>query len=148
MWDSKVETKLSLNFWNRCAHSKSNWTFLRLTWAGVEFCIFPMLHKCISSPAQVSDVMTDFIKRLKENFASWLDGLALPGEVMGFARDLFTVATEGNLSTRAKEVVPSTDEGQFILKLDDEQRYSSFALTGLQSFGLMSEHTSSLMLRK
>lgn len=30
---------------------------------------FPGLRKCISSPAQLMDVMTDFIARLKENFS-------------------------------------------------------------------------------
>ncbi len=34
-----------------------------------------------------------------------------------FARDPFGVATERDLSTRAKEVVSSTDKGKFILKL-------------------------------
>lgn len=31
---------------------------------------FPTLRKCISFPAQITDVMTDFIVRLKENFAA------------------------------------------------------------------------------
>uniref|UniRef100_A0A669CMJ3 Uncharacterized protein n=1 Tax=Oreochromis niloticus TaxID=8128 RepID=A0A669CMJ3_ORENI len=42
---------------------------------------FPKLRKCTSSPTQVTDVMTDFIVRLKENFLGRLDGLALPTEV-------------------------------------------------------------------
>lgn len=70
--------------------------------------------------------MTDFIARLKENFSGRLDGLALPTEVMSFARDPFSVSTEGDLSIRAKEVVPSTDEGKFILELVDMQ--SSLAM--------------------
>ena len=82
---------------------------------------FPTLRKCISSPAQITDVMRDFTARLKENFAGRLDGLVLPTEVMGFARNPFTVATEGDLSARAKEVVPSIDEGRFILELVDMQ---------------------------
>lgn len=40
---------------------------------------------------------------------------------MGFARDLFIVATVRDLSTRAKEVVPSIDEGKFIFELVDMQ---------------------------
>lgn len=82
---------------------------------------FPTLRKCTSSPTQVTDVMTDFIVRLKANFSGRLDGLALPTEVMSFARDPFSVSTEGDLSIRAKEVVPSTDEGKFILELVDMQ---------------------------
>lgn len=82
---------------------------------------FPNLRKCIVSPAQMTDVMTDFIARLKENFAGRLDGLVLPTEVMGFARDPFTVATEGDFSSKAKEVVPSIDEGKFLLELVDIQ---------------------------
>ncbi len=81
----------------------------------------PTLCKCISSPAQVTDVMTHFIARLKENFASRLDWLALLTEVMDYARDPFTVAIEGGLSARAKEVVPSIDEGKFTLELVDMQ---------------------------
>uniref|UniRef100_A0A3Q4GBG0 HAT C-terminal dimerisation domain-containing protein n=1 Tax=Neolamprologus brichardi TaxID=32507 RepID=A0A3Q4GBG0_NEOBR len=73
---------------------------------------FPTLRKCISSSTQVTDVMTDFIVRLKENFSGRLDGLALPTEVMSFARDPF--------------MVPSTDEGKFILELVDMQ--SSLAM--------------------
>ena len=63
--------------------------------------------------------MTDFVARLKENFADRLDGLALPTEVMCFARDLFTVAIEGALSAKAKEVAVPIDEGKFILELVD-----------------------------
>ncbi len=55
---------------------------------------FPTLRKFISSPAQITDVMTDFIARLKMNFAGRLDGLVLPSEVAVFVRDPFTVALE------------------------------------------------------
>uniref|UniRef100_A0A8C1PBE8 HAT C-terminal dimerisation domain-containing protein n=1 Tax=Cyprinus carpio TaxID=7962 RepID=A0A8C1PBE8_CYPCA len=65
---------------------------------------FPTLRKCISSPAQITDVMTDFIARLKMNFAGRLDGLVLPTEVAVFVRDPFTVAIEGDLSARAKQL--------------------------------------------
>uniref|UniRef100_A0A8C1IF94 HAT C-terminal dimerisation domain-containing protein n=1 Tax=Cyprinus carpio TaxID=7962 RepID=A0A8C1IF94_CYPCA len=61
---------------------------------------FPPPRKCISSPAQITDVMTDFIARLKMNFAGRLDGLVLPTEVAIFVRDPFTVAIEGDLSAR------------------------------------------------
>uniref|UniRef100_A0A8C1IF79 HAT C-terminal dimerisation domain-containing protein n=1 Tax=Cyprinus carpio TaxID=7962 RepID=A0A8C1IF79_CYPCA len=80
---------------------------------------FPPPRKCISSPAQITDVMTDFIARLKMNFAGRLDGLVLPTEVAIFVRDPFTVAIEGDLSARAKQVVPSIDKGKFSLKLVD-----------------------------
>lgn len=80
---------------------------------------FPTLRKCISSPAQITNVMTDFIARLKMNFAGRLDGLVLPTEVAVFVRDPFTVAIEGDLSARAKQVVPSIDEGKFTLELVD-----------------------------
>uniref|UniRef100_A0A8C2DHQ3 DUF4371 domain-containing protein n=1 Tax=Cyprinus carpio TaxID=7962 RepID=A0A8C2DHQ3_CYPCA len=80
---------------------------------------FPPPRKCISSPAQITDVMTDFIARLKMNFAGRLDGLVLPTEVAVFVRDPFTVAIEGDLSARAKQVVPSIDEGKFTLELVD-----------------------------
>ncbi len=82
---------------------------------------FPTLRKYISSPAQITDVMTDFIARLKMNFAGRLDGLVLPSEVAVFVRDPFTVALEGDLSARAKQVVPSIDEGKFTLELVDMQ---------------------------
>ncbi len=82
---------------------------------------FPTLRKFISSPAQITDVMTDFIARLKMNFAGRLDGLVLPSEVAVFVRDPFTVALEGDLSARAKQVVPSIDEGKFTLELVDMQ---------------------------
>ena len=80
---------------------------------------FPTLCKCISSPARITAVMTDFVARLKENFADRLDGLALPTEVMCFARDPFTVAIEGALSAKAKELAVPIDEGKFILELVD-----------------------------
>ncbi|XP_058626113.1 SCAN domain-containing protein 3-like [Onychostoma macrolepis] len=82
---------------------------------------FPTLRKFISSPAQITDVMTDFIARLKMNCAGRLDGLVLPSEVALFVRDPFTVALEGDLSARAKQVVPSIDEGKFTLELVDMQ---------------------------
>lgn len=78
---------------------------------------FPTLRKRITAPAQVTAVMTDFITKLTDNFASRLDGLALPIEVMHFAKDPITVATDGDLSTRAKEVVLSVDQGMFIQEL-------------------------------
>lgn len=53
------------------------------------------------------------------NFAGRLDGLVLPTEVAVFVRDPFTVAIEGDLSARAKQVVPSIDEGKFTLELVD-----------------------------
>lgn len=49
---------------------------------------------------------------------------------MVFARDPFTVATAGGISTRAKEVVPSIDDGKFILELVDLQS----SLTMAQEF--------------
>lgn len=82
---------------------------------------FLTLRTCISSPAQIRDVMTDFIASLKKNFAGRLDGLVLPTEVAIFARDPFTVAIEGDLSVRANKVVPSINEGKFTLKLVDMQ---------------------------
>ena len=83
---------------------------------------FPTLCKCISSPARIMSIMsimTDFVAKLKENFADRLDGLALPTEVMCFARDPFTVAIEGALSAKAKELAVPIDEGKFILELVD-----------------------------
>ncbi|KAG2458614.1 ZBT47 protein, partial [Polypterus senegalus] len=65
--------------------------------------------------------MTDFIAMLKNNFAGRLDGLDLPTELAVFVRDPFTVAIEGDLSARAKKLVPSIDEGKFTLKLVDMQ---------------------------
>ncbi|RXN38167.1 SCAN domain-containing 3-like isoform X2 [Labeo rohita] len=82
---------------------------------------FPTLRKCISSPAQITDVMTDFIAMLKNNFVGRLDGLDLPTELAVFVRDPFTVAIEGDLSARAKKLVPSIDEGKFTLELVDMQ---------------------------
>ncbi|KAL0152649.1 hypothetical protein M9458_052372 [Cirrhinus mrigala] len=82
---------------------------------------FPTLRKCISSPTQITDVMTDFIAMLKNNFAGRLDGLDLPTELAVFVRDPFTVAIEGDLSARAKKLVPSIDEGKFTLELVDMQ---------------------------
>uniref|UniRef100_A0A3B5B1D1 HAT C-terminal dimerisation domain-containing protein n=1 Tax=Stegastes partitus TaxID=144197 RepID=A0A3B5B1D1_9TELE len=63
---------------------------------------FPPLRKCISFPLRITDMMTGFI--MKDNFTSRLDRLVLLTDVMSF-----------DLSTRAKEVVPSIDEGKFIL---------------------------------
>ncbi|KAG2458315.1 SCND3 protein, partial [Polypterus senegalus] len=82
---------------------------------------FPTLRKCISSPTQITDVMTGFIAMLKNNFAGRLDGLDLPTELAVFVRDPFTVAIEGDLSARAKKLVPSIDEGKFTLELVDMQ---------------------------
>lgn len=67
---------------------------------------------------------------MKENFSGRLDGLALPTEVMSFTRDPFSVSTEGDLSVRAKEAVPSTDEGTFILQLVDMQSSVATAQDG------------------
>lgn len=88
---------------------------------------FPTLRKCISSPLQITDVMAGFMTRLKENFTSRLDRLVLPTDVMSFAKNPFTAATHQDLSTRAKEVVPSIDEGKFILELVDMQSSRAMA---------------------
>ncbi|KAL1276497.1 hypothetical protein QQF64_036120 [Cirrhinus molitorella] len=105
---------------------------------------FPTLRKCISSPAQITDVMTDFIAMLKNDFAGRLDGLDLPTEVAVFVRDPFTVAIEGDFSARAKKVVPSI-EGKFTLELVDMQLSVTMAqelsTNGLQCFGLMSTYS-------
>ncbi|KAL2092927.1 hypothetical protein ACEWY4_010239 [Coilia grayii] len=95
---------------------------------------FPTLRKHISSPAQITDVMTDFIAKLKDNFAGRLDGLTLPMEVMAFARDPFTAAKEGDLSASAKQAVPSIDEGKFVLELVDMQSSATMA-TALRNDG-------------
>uniref|UniRef100_A0A8C5N8A0 DUF4371 domain-containing protein n=1 Tax=Gouania willdenowi TaxID=441366 RepID=A0A8C5N8A0_GOUWI len=88
---------------------------------------FPTLRKCISSTLQITDVMTGFIARLKENFTSRLDRLVLPTDVMSFAKNPFTAATHQDLSTKAKQVVPSIDEGKFILELVDMQSSQAMA---------------------
>ncbi|XP_062418016.1 scavenger receptor cysteine-rich type 1 protein M130-like, partial [Pungitius pungitius] len=94
------------------------------------------LRECITSTysssivdltcSEITDVMTDFIASLKKNFAGRLDGLVLPTEVAVFARDPFTVAIEGDLSARAKDVVPSSDEGKFTLELVDMQSSTGY----------------------
>ncbi|QQP57713.1 Uncharacterized protein FKW44_002793 [Caligus rogercresseyi] len=89
---------------------------------------FPTLREHIASPAQITDVMRDFIAKLKENFAGRLDGLTLPTEIMAFARDPFTTEKEGDLSARAKQAVPSIDEGKFILQLVDMQSSATMAV--------------------
>lgn len=65
--------------------------------------------------------MTDFITRLKENFAVRVDQLVLPTQVMPFSRDPFIVASEGGISAGAKEALPTIDEGKFIPRLVDMQ---------------------------
>uniref|UniRef100_A0A3B4ZF37 HAT C-terminal dimerisation domain-containing protein n=1 Tax=Stegastes partitus TaxID=144197 RepID=A0A3B4ZF37_9TELE len=83
---------------------------------------FPTVHKCITPTAPVTAAMTDLVAKLKDNFASRLDGLSLPTEVKRFTKDPFSaLATDDNLSTCAKQVVPSIDEVQFILELVDMQ---------------------------
>lgn len=62
---------------------------------------FSTLIKCISAPAQTMDVMTDFMMRLKANFAGQVNR---PTEVMGFARDLFNVATERVLFPKGRDL--------------------------------------------
>lgn len=46
-----------------------------------------------------------------------LDGLTLAREVVYFARDPFTVATEGDFSSKVEEVILPIDEGKFLLEL-------------------------------
>lgn len=82
---------------------------------------FPTLCRQISSPDQIKVLMTDFITRLKENFAVRVGQPVLPTEVMAFARDSFIVASEGGIPARAKGALPTIDEGKFILKLVDMQ---------------------------
>uniref|UniRef100_A0A3Q1C081 HAT C-terminal dimerisation domain-containing protein n=1 Tax=Amphiprion ocellaris TaxID=80972 RepID=A0A3Q1C081_AMPOC len=63
---------------------------------------FPTLRKR-NPPPKVTAAMTDLVAQLKENFASQLDGLAVPTEAMHFTKDPFAVVPEENLSNRAKE---------------------------------------------
>lgn len=121
MWDYRAETKNVTDLVEQICVFQVKLDLFSSDLSTGRMLHFPTLRKSISSPAQITDVMTDFIARLKENFVSRLDGFALATEVMGFARDPFTVATAGDISTRAKEVVPSIDEGKFILELVDLQ---------------------------
>uniref|UniRef100_A0A3Q2FJ59 SPIN-DOC-like zinc-finger domain-containing protein n=1 Tax=Cyprinodon variegatus TaxID=28743 RepID=A0A3Q2FJ59_CYPVA len=76
----------------------------------------------------LQDLMMDFIAKLKENFTGCPDGLTLPMDVMAFARDPLTAAKEGGLSARAKQAVPSIDEGKLILELIDMQSSSTMSV--------------------
>lgn len=75
--------------------------------------------------AHPQHVLRMLIARLKEILP--VDSM-LATEVMGFARDPFSVARAGCISTRAKEDVLSIDEGKFILgTLSNPQlRHESF----------------------
>lgn len=82
---------------------------------------FLTLCRHISSPDQIKVLMTDFIARLKENFAFQGGQLVLPTENLGDFWDL--PETHVPLEVReaylpeAKEAVHTIDEEKFILKL-------------------------------
>uniref|UniRef100_A0A1A8GM58 HAT C-terminal dimerisation domain-containing protein n=1 Tax=Nothobranchius korthausae TaxID=1143690 RepID=A0A1A8GM58_9TELE len=81
---------------------------------------FPTLRKA-TSPPKVTAEMTGLVAKLKDNFASRLEDLSLPTEAMQLTKDPFAAIAEETLSIKAKEVVSSIDEGQFLLELVDMQ---------------------------
>lgn len=77
---------------------------------------FPSLRKS-TSPPKVTAEMSGLDEKLKDNFKRRLGGLSLPIDAMYLAKDPFAVVAEEMLSIKAKEVVSSINEAQFLLEL-------------------------------
>uniref|UniRef100_A0A8C6VXB7 DUF4371 domain-containing protein n=2 Tax=Nothobranchius furzeri TaxID=105023 RepID=A0A8C6VXB7_NOTFU len=76
---------------------------------------FPTLRKA-TSPPKVTAEMTGLVAKLKDSFASRLEDLSLTTEAMQLMKDPFAAIAE-ETSIKAKEVVSSIDEGQFLLEM-------------------------------
>nr|XP_054587022.1 proline dehydrogenase 1, mitochondrial [Nothobranchius furzeri] len=99
-------------------HAKLNMFATDLT--GGRMLHFPTLCKA-SSPLKVTAEMTGLVAKMKDNFTSGLEDLSLPTEAMQLTKDPFPAIAEETLSIKAKKVVSSIDEGQFLLELVDMQ---------------------------
>lgn len=83
---------------------------------------------------QVTELMVDFIKQLRDNFKSRFEDYSIPRDIIAFVRDPLNVRS-ADLSSLAKETIPLLDEGAFQLELIDFQTTSliSDALKTAQS---------------
>ncbi|KAK6477898.1 protein FAM200A-like [Huso huso] len=87
---------------------------------------FPQLRNfTASSSVKVTNVMSDFLIKLKDNFNDRFQDFHVPKEVMMFARSPFTVSPESDFASTAKQFLSSVEEGPLQLELVDIQASSS-----------------------
>ncbi|KAK6492333.1 SCAN domain-containing protein 3-like [Huso huso] len=86
----------------------------------------------------VTDLMTDLIDQMKDNFSARFDKFSIPRDVIGFVRDPFSVKPDGDFSSHVKKVLPAIDEAALQLELVDFQGSSlvktEFTTANLESF--------------
>ena len=108
-----------------------------------------------TSPAQIPDVMTDFIARLNENFSGSIEWTCSAHRGDGFLPDTRSLLQQKGTypPEHRKCSLPSTSGNSYSNLLTCTCNYplpwhGSLALTGLRGSGVMSTYTSSLTLRK
>ncbi|XP_059210109.1 SCAN domain-containing protein 3-like [Centropristis striata] len=72
---------------------------------------------------EVTELMVDFIKRLRTNFTSRFDDYSIPKDIIDFIRDP-AVKPADNFSTLAKETIPSLDQAALEMEIIDFQTTS------------------------
>lgn len=76
------------------------------------------------APGQVTELMVDFIKRLRANFTSRFEDYSIPKDIIAFVRDPLTVRPSGDFSSLAKKTIPSLDEAALEMEFIDFQTSS------------------------
>ena len=72
---------------------------------------------------EVTELMVDFIKRLRANFTSRFDDYSIPKDIIDFIRDP-AVKPADNFSSLAKEMIPSLDQAALEMEIIDFQTTS------------------------
>ncbi|XP_053177223.1 SCAN domain-containing protein 3-like [Scomber japonicus] len=83
-----------------------------------------LLHfSTLKTAGQVTELMVDFIKRLRANFTSQFDDYSIPKDIIHFVRDP-SVKPADNFSSLAKEMIPSLDQAALEMEIIDFQTTS------------------------
>ncbi|CAL8263499.1 unnamed protein product [Merluccius merluccius] len=72
---------------------------------------------------EVTELMVDFIKRLRANFTSRFEDYSIPKDIIDFIRDP-AVKPADNFSSLAKEMIPSLDQAALEMEIIDFQTTS------------------------
>ncbi|MGH0183585.1 UNVERIFIED_CONTAM: hypothetical protein FKN15_012311 [Acipenser sinensis] len=78
-----------------------------------------------SSSVKVTNVMSDFLIKLKDNFNDRFQDFHVLKEVMMFARNPVTVSPESDFASTSKQLLSSVEEGPLQMELVDIQASSS-----------------------
>lgn len=84
---------------------------------------FPTLHDFIKSSTspKVTPTMSEFVSKLRDNFATRFNEFDMPTVVLHFVRDPFSKEDASDISAKAHEFLTSLDKGSLQLEIIDMQ---------------------------